>query len=142
MTSGYERFEEQTYRWFRSRPFAYLVLAVFVVDGVVRLADGRVARGVANITIGFGICFWLRKKMQEPPESVVASRRQWLRDHPVLGGLYFGGVLGAVMGALFFVTEEGPAWWAMTFWVGFGVLVGPLVVWRLRKRDDTSGGLG
>src|SRR5258708_2633993 len=81
-----------------SRPLTYLAAALFAVDGVSRLADGRVFRGVLNLVVS-GALIALRARTrraalrdtQRPP-----LRTQWALAHPVIAAVVMGAAWGSM----------------------------------------------
>jgi len=75
-----------------SRILVYAVSALFVLSGVMRLADGRIARGVANLVVAAVIVStrkWTRTRALGEKKDA-GRRTQWIRRHPVVAALVLG----------------------------------------------------
>ncbi len=125
-----------------SRSSTYVVAALFVLDGIPRLLDGRVLRGVGNLAIA-AVIVATRERTRRAAlgEREPAERRaQWAADHPVVGALLSGTAWGAAMSLFLIVTKEGPILLALVVGLGSGLLLfGPGVVLlsrRYRTSDD------
>lgn len=108
-----------------SRAFTFLAAAIFVMDAVPRLLDGRVARGIGNLAVAT-ILVMTRERTRRaalgesgPPER----RAQWAAAHPVRGALVAGAAWGAAMSFLAIITTEGP----ILPMVGLGLSTGLLL---------------
>jgi len=119
-----------------SRAATYLAASLLVLDGVPRLFDGRVVRGVGNLAVAAAVVA-MRERTRRAAlgEDKPSERRaQWAADHSVVGALLLGTSWGAVMSLLLIVTREGPILVALLLGLGSGLLgFGPTVVLLARR---------
>jgi len=120
---------------------------LFAIDGVVRLADGRVFRGVANLAIGTAILVASKRRgaqrlmvREEPslPDAAASRRLAWGRSHPVLVSLVAGVMFGGAFAAYLAATNEGPILLAGAVGLAAGIVFGPTVV-ILTRRIERAG---
>lgn len=127
-----------------SRSFTYLAAVLFVLDGIPRLFDGRVVRGIGNLLVA-SVLVLMRERTRraalgesEPAEG----RAKWVEDHPVAGAVFLGASWGAAMTLVILVTEEVPVLLALLLGLGSGLLLfGPGVV-LLSRRYRRPNGIG
>ena len=125
-----------------SRTLTYTTAALFALDGVVRLLDGRTARGMGNLVVATTLVL-MRKRTRRAvlgENDSAESRAQWAADHPIAAAILLGAVWGAAMGLLLIITKDGPALPALLLGLGSGLLFfGPgtvLLSRRYRRRED------
>lgn len=126
-----------------NRWLTYGVVVLFAIDGLTRLVDGRVLRGVANLVAGAAILVTSERRRLglskprgagEVSDENAARRRSWGRAHPVLLALALGAVWGSSFAAYLALTNEGPIALAAIVGLGSGLLLfGPGVVFLTRR---------
>lgn len=119
-----------------SRPVTYFAAVLFALEGVPRLLDGRVIRGVGTLAIAAALVVAREgtRRAAIGEDEVAERRAQWLADHPVIGALFAGTASGAAMGLYLVVTQEGPIVPALLIGLGSGLLLfGPSVVLMDRR---------